>query len=147
MKRKPRRWTTDSSEAIGQLGEELDSAHPNAVKWREWSPLDNPVCRGCEFLPSCLGGCPRNQMQMREVQKKENCQYYQQHENRILASLPRADYERIAPHLEPVRLARGQIIYHTDQPIEHVYFPTGSMVSVVSQLADGSSVEVGVTGF
>jgi hypothetical protein len=25
-------------------------------------------------------------MQMREVQKKENCQYYQQHENRILAT-------------------------------------------------------------
>ena len=24
-------------------------------------------------------------MQMREVQKKENCQYYMQHENRILA--------------------------------------------------------------
>lgn len=76
----------DSSEAVGFLGEELDADHPNAKKWREWSPIQNPVCRGCEFLPSCLGGCPRNQMQMREVQKKENCQYYQQHENRILAT-------------------------------------------------------------
>ncbi len=76
----------DSSEAIGKLGEELDANHANARKWKEWSPLDNPVCRSCEFLPSCLGGCPRNQMQMREVQKKENCQYYQQHENRILAT-------------------------------------------------------------
>ena len=76
----------DSAEAIGYLGAALDADHPNAVKWREWTPLLNPVCRGCEFLPSCLGGCPRNQMQMREVQKKENCQYYQQHENRILAA-------------------------------------------------------------
>jgi uncharacterized protein len=76
----------DSSEAIGHLGEVLDADHPNAKKWREWSPLQNPVCRGCEFLPSCLGGCPRNQMQMREVQKKENCEYYMQHENRILTT-------------------------------------------------------------
>jgi len=76
----------DSSEAIGMLGADLDPDHQNARKWKEWTPLGNPVCRSCEFLPSCLGGCPRNQMQMREVQKKENCQYYQQHENRILAA-------------------------------------------------------------
>lgn len=76
----------DSNEAIGMLGEELDVNHSNAAKWKEWSPFANPVCRDCEFLPSCLGGCPRNQMHMREVQKKENCQYHQQHENQILAA-------------------------------------------------------------
>jgi uncharacterized protein len=76
----------DSSEAIGNIDDALDPNHPNLKKWQQWSPLQNPVCRGCEFLPSCLGGCPRNQMQMREVQKKENCQYYMQHENRILTT-------------------------------------------------------------
>ena len=53
-------------------------------KWRAQSPLDNPTCRGCEFLPSCLGGCPRNQMENRETQKKENCTYYQGFEHRLL---------------------------------------------------------------
>lgn len=76
----------DSSEAVGMLGEEIDADGENFKKWQDWTPFQNPTCRGCEFLPSCLGGCPRNQMQMREVQKKENCEYYQQHENRILAT-------------------------------------------------------------
>ena len=76
----------DSSEAVGMLGEGVDADGRNFKKWQEWTPFQNPVCRGCEFLPSCLGGCPRNQMMMREVEKKENCEYYQQHENRILAT-------------------------------------------------------------
>ncbi len=74
----------DSSEAIGMLGQELDIYNPNAQKWRAWNPVTNPVCRGCEHLPTCLGGCPRNQMEMREVQKKENCEFYHEHQNRIL---------------------------------------------------------------
>jgi CRP-like cAMP-binding protein len=68
-------------------------------------------------------------------------------ENQILAALPREDYERIASHLELVDMPHGQILYQIDQPIEQVYFPTNSMVSLVSQMSDGMSVEVGVTGF
>lgn len=67
--------------------------------------------------------------------------------DRSRAALPRADYDRLAPHLEPVELAHGQAIYHTDAPIEHVHFPINSTVSLVSQMAGGASVEVGVTGF
>jgi sulfatase maturation enzyme AslB (radical SAM superfamily) len=53
----------DSSEAIGQLGEELAAVR--------WSQLDDPVCRGCEFLLSCLGGCLRNQMKMARYKRKK----------------------------------------------------------------------------
>lgn len=68
-------------------------------------------------------------------------------ENQILGALPPEDRERIAAHLEPVELPHGQVIYHVDQHIEHVYFPTNSMVSLVSQLSDGTMIEVGVTGY
>jgi CRP-like cAMP-binding protein len=68
-------------------------------------------------------------------------------ENQILAALPPADYERIAPHLEPVKLLHGHYLYHRGDRIEHVYFPTDSMVSLVSHMADGGNVEVGVTGY
>lgn len=68
-------------------------------------------------------------------------------ENRILAALPRAEYKRIAPHLEPVELPRGQVLYQSGEPIKHVYFPKNSMISLVTQMAKGAHVEVGITGF
>jgi CRP-like cAMP-binding protein len=68
-------------------------------------------------------------------------------ENHILAALPAEDYERLAPHLKPVNMPRGQILYYTGDPIEQVYFPINSMVSLVSRLSDGANVEVGITGF
>lgn len=71
----------------------------------------------------------------------------QRTDNQILAALPSEDYERLAPHLAPVDLSSGQLLYHADQRIEHVYFPINSMISLVSQLSDGTQVEVGVTGF
>lgn len=74
----------NSREAIGHVGKALDSNHPNSLKWQQYSPFRNPVCRSCEFLPTCLGGCPRNQIEMREVQKKENCTYHKQFEHQVL---------------------------------------------------------------
>jgi CRP-like cAMP-binding protein len=74
-------------------------------------------------------------------------QLHQQSENRILAALPAEDYERLAPYLKPVSLPRGQVLYYTGDPIEQVYFPFRSMISIVSRLSDGANVEVGVTGF
>lgn len=68
-------------------------------------------------------------------------------DNRLLAALPHGDYERIAPHLEPVELASGRTLYHSGQSVDYLYFPTGAMVSLVSQMASGAEVEVGVTGF
>jgi CRP-like cAMP-binding protein len=67
-------------------------------------------------------------------------------ENRFLAALPREDYERISQRLTPLTLERGQVIYHTDELIEHVYFPISAMISMVSRMSDGSNVEVGVVG-
>jgi radical SAM protein with 4Fe4S-binding SPASM domain len=71
----------DSSQAIGKLGSTLDEKNN---RFASYSPVTNPVCRECSFLPTCLGGCPRNQLNRREVQLKENCEYYQQFEQQIL---------------------------------------------------------------
>lgn len=68
-------------------------------------------------------------------------------ENRLLAALPPAEYERLASHLEPVKMPLGQILYQAGGAMEHVYFPLNSMISLVSQMADGGSVEIGLADF
>jgi CRP-like cAMP-binding protein len=66
--------------------------------------------------------------------------------NRILNALTRAEYERLASHLEPVNLSFGEVLYHPEQPITHVYFPNRGTVSLVSTFEDGASVEVSMVG-
>jgi len=56
----------------------------DAIKWQQYSPFRDAVCRNCEFLPTCLSGCPRNQIEMQEVQKKDNFMHHRPFENQIL---------------------------------------------------------------
>jgi CRP-like cAMP-binding protein len=68
-------------------------------------------------------------------------------ENRILNALSTEEYGRLAPHLEFIDTHHGQLLYQTNQTIDYVYFPNKMMISLVSQMTDGGSVEVGVVGF
>jgi CRP-like cAMP-binding protein len=66
--------------------------------------------------------------------------------NLFLASLPQDDFEALRPHFERVRLSLGQILHKMGSPIEHCYFTDGGMTSLIVDLEDGASVEVGVVG-
>lgn len=68
-------------------------------------------------------------------------------QNRILASLPAEEFERISSHLVEVSLPLGEIIYQPEQKIEFVYFPENSLVSLLAVLEDGETVEAGVIGY
>jgi CRP-like cAMP-binding protein len=66
------------------------------------------------------------------------------YKNRILAALPKADIDRLAPHLSPVTLKlRAQLL---DGKGDHAYFLEEGLASVVLTLANGATVEVGVIG-
>ncbi|HEX8069580.1 MAG TPA: Crp/Fnr family transcriptional regulator [Pyrinomonadaceae bacterium] len=67
-------------------------------------------------------------------------------QNRLLAALPPAEYEELAPALEPVSLDLGRILYEPPDPIPHVYFPTTCLISFIAELPDGSGAEVGLVG-
>jgi len=66
--------------------------------------------------------------------------------NRILKQLPPEEYERLSPHLEPVTLSHGDVLYYPQEPVSHVYFPNSGTVSVIATFADGGGIEVGVVG-
>ena len=66
--------------------------------------------------------------------------------NRLLDSLPRADIERLRPHLEAVSVELMHVIYEPDRPITHVYFPAGCVISLVIYMDDGAAVEMATVG-
>jgi CRP-like cAMP-binding protein len=66
--------------------------------------------------------------------------------NRLLASLPSQELTALLPHLEQVSLSHGQPIILPYEPIPFVYFPLNSLLSLVTVLEDGSTVEAGSIG-
>src|SRR3954447_15850301 len=66
--------------------------------------------------------------------------------NRLLDLLPRADIERLRPHLEAVSLGVKQVVYEPDGPIPHVYFPAGCVISLVTFMGGGAAVEMATIG-
>ncbi|XKH02216.1 Crp/Fnr family transcriptional regulator [Marinobacter nauticus] len=67
-------------------------------------------------------------------------------ENHLLAALPDAAKKRIFPSLKLVELDLGDVIYESDQPIDFVYFPTNSIISMLYVMLNGASAEISVVG-
>ena len=66
--------------------------------------------------------------------------------NDILRALLSSEYQHLRPRLEQVDLEFGDVVYGTDQRIDHVYFPETAVVAMIDTLDDGSTVEVGIIG-
>src|SRR5271155_3761992 len=66
--------------------------------------------------------------------------------NRLLGALPRKEYQKLLPVLEPVKLAFGEILYESHAQIRHVYFPVDCFVSMLTTVDAGRAAEVGLIG-
>jgi len=67
-------------------------------------------------------------------------------QNRLLAALPEAEWERWLPQMEGVDLPLGKVLYESGASLSHVYFPTTAIVSLLYVLEDGASAEIAVVG-
>ena len=66
--------------------------------------------------------------------------------NRLLAALPRREYQRLLSGLEAVTLTFGEVLYEPGMPIRHVYFPTDSLVSLLTLVEGHMALEIGLVG-
>jgi len=67
-------------------------------------------------------------------------------ENHLLAVLPEAEWARLSPHLMLVDMPLGQVVYESGDRLDHVYFPTTSIVSLLYVMEDGASAEIAIVG-
>lgn len=66
--------------------------------------------------------------------------------NRILAGLPGGEIEALAADGGVAELRAGEVLQAAGKPIETVYFPLDSVVALVTELGDGSSIETATIG-
>jgi len=67
-------------------------------------------------------------------------------QNHLLAALPADVQGRLFPHLEPLPLLLGKVLYESGDTLRHVYFPTDSIVSLLYVMENGGSAEISVIG-
>lgn len=67
-------------------------------------------------------------------------------ENHLLVALPRKERQHLLSCCEQVELSLGNILCEPGETIHHVYFPTGSFISLVAPINGHSSLEVALVG-
>ena len=66
--------------------------------------------------------------------------------NRLLADLSNDEREGLASNCETVFLLKGMVLYEQGSAVPFVYFPLSAVISLLTILEDGSSVEVAAVG-
>lgn len=66
--------------------------------------------------------------------------------NHLLAALPPGVLAQLLPRMQPVTRELRDILYEAGGPIEAVHFHETGWTSMIAQLADGRSAEVGLVG-
>jgi CRP-like cAMP-binding protein len=66
--------------------------------------------------------------------------------NRLLLSLATADYEALSREMQPMTFKAGRVLYEPQDEVDWVYFPEQGLISLLSVMLSGTSVETAVVG-
>src|SRR5258708_32520300 len=67
-------------------------------------------------------------------------------DNKLLSTLPRDQFDLLAPHLTTVSLPQGEMLVGAGEEFDHVYFPQSGMLSLLAVLRDGKAIETATVG-
>jgi CRP-like cAMP-binding protein len=67
-------------------------------------------------------------------------------ENLLLATLSPDEYKALEPRLHQVHSRLKDIVGERNKPLDYVYFPCSSVLSVLAYMSNGVAVEVGTIG-
>ena len=67
-------------------------------------------------------------------------------QNQLLAALPETEFARLETSLELVSMPLGYVLYESGIHLQHVYFPTDCIVSLLYVMEDGHSAEIAAVG-
>ena len=63
-------------------------------------------------------------------------------QNAVLANLFTSGWQQWEPHLEPLEMTTGQVLYEPGRQSEYLYFPVTALVSLQYPAANGSPAEI-----
>lgn len=66
--------------------------------------------------------------------------------NYLLAALSEDDFDRIKTKLESVIFKLGEVLYESGEKMDHVYFPTTAIISLLYIMENGGTAEIGIIG-
>src|SRR5262245_46886472 len=66
--------------------------------------------------------------------------------NRLLGALPEADFERLKGQFRTRDGEQKYVLADAGDPLNEVYFPVDAVVSVLTRMEDGASVEIATVG-
>lgn len=67
-------------------------------------------------------------------------------QNKILTTLPSAEFDQLRPFLSTVELKRNSVIYDANKPVDAVYFIESGVISRVTRTQHDGPVEVAMVG-
>jgi len=71
---------------------------------------------------------------------------YRTADNRLLAALPNSDRRRVVASCDLVELDLADVLYAAWEPLDCIYFPTTSFISLTVPQGDSAAFEVGLVG-